>query len=167
MLPKFVPAAVLGWLAEEGTLLQELADYPCGERRDGALAELVGAGGRESVRRNLLIGPRQRFATARTAPLIERLMEALRRMLADSAWLPLNRDGAAGWVADDAVWFVSKRLADAARRFLQTVPRHNSRREYLGVRCLQTRADSAVFSLDGSPSQALRAPLRFATGRLP
>jgi hypothetical protein len=50
--------------------------------------------------------------------LIERLMEALRRMLADGAWLPLNRDGAAGWVADDAVWFVSKRLADEVRRFL-------------------------------------------------
>jgi len=26
VLPKFVPAAVLGWLAEEGTLLQELGD---------------------------------------------------------------------------------------------------------------------------------------------
>ena len=65
-----------------------------------------------------LTGPRQRFASARTAPLIERLMEALRRMLADGAWLPLNRDGAAGWVADDAVWFVSKRLADEVRRFL-------------------------------------------------
>ncbi len=118
LLPKFVPAPVLGWLADEGTLLQELADYLCGERRDGALAELVGAGDRESVRRNLLTGPRQRFATARTAPLIERLMEALRRMLADGAWLPLNRDGAAGWVSDDTIWFVSKRLADEVRRFL-------------------------------------------------
>jgi len=67
VLPKFVPAAVLGWLAEGGTLLQELADYSCGKRRDGVLPELVGAGDRESVRRNLLIGPRQRFATARTA----------------------------------------------------------------------------------------------------
>ena len=124
LLPKFVPAPVLGWLAEEGTLLQELAEYLCGERRDGALAELVGAGDRESVRRNLLTGPRQRFATARTAPLIERLMEALRRMLADGAWLPLNRDGAAGWVADDAVWFVSKRLADEVRRFLQAQGDH-------------------------------------------
>jgi integrating conjugative element relaxase (TIGR03760 family) len=118
LLPKFVPAPVLSWLAEEGTLLQELAEYLCGERREGALAELVGAGDRESVRRNLLTGPRQRFASARTAPLIERLMEALRRMLADGAWLPLNRDGAAGWVADDSVWFVSKRLADEVRRFL-------------------------------------------------
>jgi integrating conjugative element relaxase (TIGR03760 family) len=124
LLPKFVPPPVLGWLAEEGTLLQELADYLCGERGDGALAELVGAGDRESVRRNLLTGPRQRFATARTAPLIERLMEALRRMLAEGAWLPLNRDGAAGWVADDAVWFVSKRLADEVRRFLQTQGDH-------------------------------------------
>jgi integrating conjugative element relaxase (TIGR03760 family) len=118
LLPKFVPAPVLSWLAEEGTLLQELAEYLCGERREGALAELVGAGDRESVRRNLLTGPRQRFASARTAPLIERLMEALRRMLADGAWLPLNRDGAAGWVADNAVWFVSKRVADEVRRFL-------------------------------------------------
>ena len=124
LLPKFVPAPVLGWLAEEGTLLQELAEYLCGECRDGALAELVGAGDRESVRRNLLLGPRQRFASARTTPLIERLMAALRRMLADGAWLPLNRDGAAGWVAEGAVWFVSKRLADEVRRFLQAEGDH-------------------------------------------
>lgn len=124
LLPKFVPAPVLSWLAEEGTLLQELAEYLCGERHEGALAELVGAGDRESVRRNLLTGPRQRFASARTAPLIERLMDALRRMLADGAWLPLNRDGAAGWVADDAIWFVSKRLADEVRRFLQAQGDH-------------------------------------------
>ncbi|MBK7793780.1 MAG: TraI domain-containing protein, partial [Betaproteobacteria bacterium] len=56
---------------------------------------------------------------ARNVPLIGRLMDALRKMLADGAWLPLNRDGAAGWVADDAVWLVSKRLADEVRRFLR------------------------------------------------
>ena len=118
LLPQFVPTPVLGWLAEECALLQELAEYLGGERRDGALAELVAVGDRESVRRNLLTGPRQRFASARNVPLIERLMDALRRMLADGAWLPLNRDGAAGWVADDALWLVSKRLADEVRRFL-------------------------------------------------
>jgi integrating conjugative element relaxase (TIGR03760 family) len=118
LLPQFVPPPVLGWLAEGSTLLQELAEYLCGERRDGALAELVAVGDRESVRRNLLNGPRQRFASARNVPLIERLMDALRKMLADGAWLPLNRDGAAGWVADDALWLVSKRLADEVRRFL-------------------------------------------------
>ena len=118
LLPQFVPTPVLGWLAEESALLQELAEYLCGERRDGALAELVAVGDRESVRRNLLAGPRQRFASARNVPLIERLMDALRKMLADGAWLPLNRDGAAGWVADDAIWLVSKRLADEVRRFL-------------------------------------------------
>jgi len=124
LLPKFVPKPVLGWLDEEGTLLQELAEYLSGERREGTLAELVGAGDRESVRRNLLAGPRQRFASARTTPLIERLMAASRRMLAEGAWLPLNRDGAAGWVAQDAVWFVSKRLADEVRRFLQAQGDH-------------------------------------------
>jgi integrating conjugative element relaxase (TIGR03760 family) len=118
LLPQFVPTRVLGWLADESALLQELAEYLCGERRDGALAELVAVGDRESVRRNLLAGPRQRFASARNVPLIERLMDALRKMLADGAWLPLNRDGAAGWVADGAVWLVSKRLADEVRRFL-------------------------------------------------
>ena len=124
LLPMFVPTPVLSWLADEGPLLQALAEYLCGERGDGTLAELVGVGDRESVRRNLLNGPRQRFASARTAPLIERLMAALRRMLADGVWLPLNRDGAAGWVADDAVWFVSKRLADEVRRFLDAQGDH-------------------------------------------
>jgi hypothetical protein len=57
-------------------------------------------------------------------------MEALRRMLADGAWLPLNRDGAAGWVTDDVVWFVSKRPpmrhGDSCRLCHATIPAANT-----------------------------------------
>ncbi|MBK9704425.1 MAG: TraI domain-containing protein [Betaproteobacteria bacterium] len=79
LLPQFVPSPVLGWLAEERRCCCRNWRYLCGERRDGALAELVAVGDRESVQRNLLAGPRQRFASARNVPLIERLMDALGR----------------------------------------------------------------------------------------
>jgi hypothetical protein len=82
------------------------------------LGSIIKRADSDSVRRNLLNGPRTRFATARSQPLIERLMEALRRMLSEGAVLPLNRPGAAGWVFDGCVWFVCARLADEVRTYL-------------------------------------------------
>ena len=72
-----------------------------------------------SVAHNLQHGPRERFATATSVPLIERLMSTIRSMLAQGTALPLNRDGAAGWVFDGAIYFVAKRLADAVREQIQ------------------------------------------------
>jgi hypothetical protein len=71
------------------------------------------------VRRNLRHGPRTRFASARVVPLIERLMQALRRMLMQGGALSLNRKGAHGWVYDGAVWFVCARIADDVRAYLE------------------------------------------------
>jgi len=113
-----VPQPTLAWLAEDAELLAQLTAFLAGEDKTGALARIVIEADRESVRRNLLEGPRTRFASARAVPLIERLMEALRRMLAEGGRLPLNRPGAAGFVADGCVWFVSKRLADEVRAYL-------------------------------------------------
>lgn len=118
MLPRIVPQPTMSWLSEDGALMAELAEYLYGAAKTGALLDLARKADMESVRRNLLTGPRIRFATSRTVPLIERLMEALRRMLAEGAALPLNRSGAAGWVFDGDVWFVSKRLADEVRKYL-------------------------------------------------
>ena len=119
LLQKLVPQPTLLWLSEDRALVQELTDYLGGDAKEGTLAGLVRQADGESVRRNLLGGPRTRFATARAVPLIERLMEALRRMLVEGARLPLNRSGAAGWIYEGDVWFVSKRLADAVRDYLK------------------------------------------------
>jgi integrating conjugative element relaxase (TIGR03760 family) len=118
LLQRLVPQSTLAWLSEDAELLSQLTAFLSGEDKSNAVAWIVTQADRESVRLNLLTGPRTRFATARAVPLIERLMEALRRMLAEGGCLPLNRPGAAGFVADGQVWFVSKRLADEVRAYL-------------------------------------------------
>ncbi|KGM38740.1 hypothetical protein JY96_21490 [Aquabacterium sp. NJ1] len=118
LMQRFVPETVLRWLADDAELLNELLQYLSGDNKEGILAEIVKRADSESVRRNLLSGPRTRFASARARPLIERLMEALRRILEEGSALPLNRAGAAGWVCDDALWIVCGRLADELRTYL-------------------------------------------------
>ena len=118
LLQRLVPQSTLAWLSEDAEMLSQLTAFLSGEDKSNAIAGIVTQADRESVRLNLLTGQRTRFASARAVPLIERLMEALRRMLAEGGCLPLNRPGAAGFVADGQVWFVSKRLADEVRSFL-------------------------------------------------
>jgi len=118
LMQRFVPESVLRWLADDTELLTELLQYLSGENKDGILAEIVKRADSDSVRRNLLTGTRTRFSSARTRPLIERLMEALRRLLQEGNALPLNRAGAAGWVHDGAIWLVCGRLADELRTYL-------------------------------------------------
>jgi len=118
LLHSFVPPRVIRWLAEDCDVLTQLLAYLSGEDKDGALGSIIKRADSDSVRRNLLHGPRTRFAAARTRPLVERLMEALRRMLVEGGSLPLNRPGAAGWVYDGKVWFVCARLADEVRSYL-------------------------------------------------
>lgn len=118
LMQRFVPESVLRWLADDTELLTELLHYLSGENKDGVLGEIVKRADSDSVRRNLLTGSRTRFSSARTRPLIERLMEALRRLLQEGNALPLNRAGAAGWVHDGAIWLVCGRLADELRTYL-------------------------------------------------
>lgn len=118
LLQRIVPQPALAWLSEDAELLTQLTAFLSGEDSSNSIAKIATQADRESVRRNLLDGPRTRFATARAVPLYERLMEALQRMLAEGAHLPLNRPGAAGFVADGSIWFVSKRLADEVRGYL-------------------------------------------------
>lgn len=118
LMQRFVPESVLRWLADDTELLTELLQYLSGENKDGILGEIVKRADSDSVRKNLLTGSRTRFSSARTRPLIERLMEALRRLLQEGNALPLNRAGAAGWVHDGAIWLVCGRLADELRAYL-------------------------------------------------
>jgi len=118
LFQRLVPAHVLTWLAQDANLMKELTSYLSGDDSNaGAIKEIVTKADSESVRQNLLLGPRTRFAAAKTVPLIERLMEALRLMLEEGRF-SLNRAGAHGWVFDDKLWFVSKRVADDVRQFL-------------------------------------------------
>jgi integrating conjugative element relaxase (TIGR03760 family) len=118
LMQRLAPQPALAWISEDAALMRELVAYLSGEAADGVLTELVTAADRESVRLNLLAGPRTRFATARSVPLIERLTEALRRLLQDGAALPLNRRGAVGWVWDGSLWVAAKTIADQVRIYL-------------------------------------------------
>jgi integrating conjugative element relaxase (TIGR03760 family) len=118
LMQRFVPEAVLRWLSDDPDLIRELLQYLSGDSKDGVLGDIVKRADSDSVRKNLLTGSRTRFASARTTPLIERLMSALRRILQEGSALPLNRAGAAGWVFDDSLWVVCGRMADEIRTYL-------------------------------------------------
>lgn len=161
LLNRLVPASVLGWLAADAALMHELLACLSADKEApaGAIVELVQRADTESVRRNLLNGSRLRFAAARRVPLIERLMAALRALLKEGGRLPLNRSGAAGWVSDGDLWFVSKRLADEVRDYLaQTaadpdgIPADNQRlfdtwQEY-GALIPNPRSGGAIWHID-------------------
>ncbi|MFP3554110.1 MobH family relaxase [Paraburkholderia sp. SIMBA_049] len=119
LLQRLVPAATLIWLGQYPPVLKELNDYLSGDvsAKEGAIARIVGQADRQSVADNLLNGPRTRFATARAVPLIERLMEGLRRLLAEGG-LALNRAGATGYCDGESLWCVAGTLAEAVRSYL-------------------------------------------------
>ncbi len=118
LLQKLVPAEAIAWLSAPGGPMPDLITYLSGEAKTGALTDLVTQADRQSVAANLMAGPRVRFTSARDVPLVERLMAGLRGMLAEGL-LPLNRDGAAGFVADGSIWLVCKRTADELREYLE------------------------------------------------
>lgn len=133
LLARFiVPAAGLAWLASDREVLAAWVATISGDRDNGgALGEIIRRADGESVARNLGAGDSVRLPTARARPLHEKLLTALRHLIAEGE-LPLNRDGAAGWLVDNDVWLVSKRTADALRAHLlreghEGIPSRNDR----------------------------------------
>ena len=115
LMQRIVPASTMAFLSHEPGVMAQLMALLCGDgAAAGALFDIVRRADQASTGSNLLQGPRNRFMTATAVPLVERLNQALRQLLADGR-LPLNRDGGAGWVSANAVWFVAKRLADTVR----------------------------------------------------
>ncbi len=119
LLQRLIPAPALSFLARQPQALQALMQYLAGEDSDGVIAEIIGRADRASTGRSLAQGSHARFPTASSVPLIELLMGALRDMLRRGGQMPLNRDGAVGWVYDGSVWFVAKRVADLVREYLR------------------------------------------------
>lgn len=119
LLARFlVPAAGLSWIASDREVLAAWVAAISGDRdRAGVLGEIISRADGESVARNLGAGESVRLPTARAVPLHEKLLTAMRYLL-DEGELPLNRNGAAGWLVGDDLWLVSKRTADALRAHL-------------------------------------------------
>lgn len=117
LLTSIVPPSTMRWLSGDPGLLPSLIAYLSGETDGGAIGKLVKAADQKSVADNLLAGSRTRFGTARQVPMIERLMDALRRMLAEGS-ITLNREGAAGFCDGQEMWFVAGTIADKTREYL-------------------------------------------------
>ena len=118
LLKAMVPECTMLWLADDAELINTLVAYLAGESDGGAIGKLIKFADGKSVADNLLRGNRTRFATARQVPLIERMMDALRRMLAEGGQLPLNREGATGFSDGTDLWFVAGPVADKVRAYL-------------------------------------------------
>ena len=119
LFQRVAPESARGFMAQKPHALQNLLRFLSGDDKDSPLAQLVRKADQASTARALASGSRVRFTTASSMPLIELLMGAMREMLRRGSVLPLNRDGAAGWVANGSVWFVAKRLADEVRNHLK------------------------------------------------
>lgn len=118
LLKSMVPASTMKWLSDDTELVPALIAYLSGASDGGIIGRLVKDADQKSVADNLLKGCRTRFMSSRHVPLIERSMDAIRRMLADGGELPLNREGAIGYCDGADLWFVAGALADKVRTYL-------------------------------------------------
>ena len=119
LLQQVAPATALSFLARRPQAFEALTQYLSGADKGSMLAQLIRRADQTSTKQALASGSRERFTTSTSVPLIDLLMQSMRDMLRNGTPLPLNRSGAAGWVYDDSVWFVAKRLADAVRQHIR------------------------------------------------
>jgi integrating conjugative element relaxase (TIGR03760 family) len=121
LLHALVPPRTMRWLGSDPELLPALLGFLDGQDlpASAVLKEIVQKADSLSVAENLKSGPRSRFAKARQAPLIERLMWALRTLLAEGG-LAVNRPGATIFIDPDGqhLWAVSATLAEKVRAVL-------------------------------------------------
>lgn len=122
LLHALLPPSSLQWLSGDAQLMQELMLYLESQQepdKPSALREIVTKADSWSVATNLATGSRTRFATARSVPLIERLMRGLRTLLSEGH-LAVNRPGAAAFVDPDEthIWIVAGVAAEQTRNLL-------------------------------------------------
>jgi len=121
LLHALVPPSTMRWLSSDAKLLPALIGFLDGADTDQSdqLRQIVRKADAISVADNLRHGPRTRFSKARAVPMIERLMWALRTLIAEGQ-LSLNKPGATLFVDQDGehIWAVSATLAEKVRKFL-------------------------------------------------
>ncbi len=124
LLHALLSPSSMQWLATDANLMQELMAYLEGEtatsEKPSAIRDIITRADSLSVATNLAQGSRIRFSTARSVPLIERLMKGLRTLLSEGL-LAINRPGAAVFVDPDGVhlWIVAGVAADQTRKLLE------------------------------------------------
>lgn len=113
-----VPDRGLAWLSSDQEVFGAWLSTISGDMDSaGPLGEIIQQADGLSVARNLGAGDAVRAVPSRSKALWERLLTGLRYLVLEGE-LPLNRNGAAGWLVDDDLWLVSKRAIDALRAHL-------------------------------------------------
>lgn len=128
-----LPALGRDLLAQNTELLSQLLAWLSADPYEwGPIGEIVRRADGESVAENRKAGgERERLPNAQAAPLVERMMRALRQLIYDGE-LKFNRSGGAGWVEGACTYLVCAVAANAvAGRLRQEgsvdVPSDNSR----------------------------------------
>lgn len=156
LLPRIAPASALSFLSREPIALAALENYLCGQDKDSLVAQIIKKADSLSTQRALVTGSKARFASSKSVPLIDLMMQAITSMLQAGTVLPLNRNGAAGWVFEGAVWFVAKRLADSVREWVKThEPEEAMPGQAKNDRLFDTWQDYGVIDLNPVTGQAI------------
>ena len=129
LVAHIVPTDGVRWLGEHHDALAAWLGAVGGVTPGSSvIADIVTEAHCGAVARDLS-GERRQVPSASAKPLAERLLVALRQLI-DSGAMPINREGAAAFVDDTALWLVSERGLDAIRDALQGqagVPARNER----------------------------------------
>ncbi len=151
LFPMIAPENARALLSRTPGALQALVKYLGGQDKASLLARTVIDADRRSVANALRRGSRARFETAAS----ELLMQALRDLLKSGA-LPLNRDGAAGWVYEGCLWLVAKRAADSARSWVKEhAPEESIPGESKNDRLFDTWQEYGCIRLNPQSGQAI------------
>ena len=114
LIHRIIPTQGMRWISSDQLIISNwLACLSGNSDNASSIGEIVSIADSKSVAANLG-ADNSRMPTIKTKPLHEKMLTALRYLLMEGE-LPLNRNGAAGWVKGDDCWLVSKRTVDAIR----------------------------------------------------
>ncbi len=116
LIHKVVPCQGMEWISSNQTIfMQWLATISGDHEHALSMGEIISFADSKSVANNLGAESSNVVAsTTKVKPLHEKMLTALRFLLLEGE-LPLNRNGAAGWIKENDCWLVSKRTIDAIR----------------------------------------------------
>jgi len=130
---KILPDSGMNWIASNNDVLDDWTFCLTGRKVEAnTLGELVREADQTSTAQNLSGTNNISLPTSKSIPLHQRLLTGLVHLLDEGTAVPLNRAGAAGWVYDNNLWLVSKRILDEIRKHMteegQTgIPSDNTR----------------------------------------
>ncbi|WP_341325875.1 MobH family relaxase [Methylotuvimicrobium sp. KM2] len=114
LIHRIIPAYALNWISSDRYIFSQWLACVSGDIDNApSIGEIIGIADGKSVATNLGADS-GRMPVVKTKPLHEKMLTALRYLL-NAGELPLNRNGAAGWISGDDCWLVSKRTVDAIR----------------------------------------------------